>query len=191
LPEHLDRIADGLARDTSRRGFLAKVGGAVVALTASRTVGTLIEPGDAEAHHFCGHTYTTGSCPHPTGLPRINSRGFPLRHGDGHPVDDLGRPVNDSGQPVNSQGQPLLGPDGLPLPPGPRTRVCDRVEEVYGFRTQIDGAWYRCCGGRVRKLIDCCAHHGKRINGDAALRGYCYGNRKVFCVMYYETRVPC
>ena len=92
---------------------------------------------------------------------------------------------------MDSQGRPLLGPDGLTLPPGPRTRVCDRVQEVYGFRTQIDGAWYRCCGGRVRKLVDCCAHHRKRINGDAALRGYCYRDRKVFCVMYYDTRVPC
>ena len=79
VPEHLDRLTDSLARDTSRRGFLARVGGALVALTAARTVGSLIEPGDSEAFHFCGHTFTTGSCPHPTGLPRIDSRGFPLR----------------------------------------------------------------------------------------------------------------
>ena len=71
-------FSDAIARDTSRRGFLARVGGALVALTAARTVGTLIEPGDSEAFHFCGHTFTTGSCPHPTGLPRIDSRGFPL-----------------------------------------------------------------------------------------------------------------
>ena len=45
--------------------------------------------------------------------------------------------------------------------------------------------------GTVRKLWDCCAHHDKRINGDAALRGYCYGGRKVFCVTYYQTHVPC
>ena len=29
------------------------------------------------------------------------------------------------------------------------------------------------------------------MNGDAALTGYCYRGRKVFCVMYYDTRVPC
>ena len=63
--------------------------------------------------------------------------------------------------------------------------------ERYGFRTFIDGAWYRCCGGHVRKLVDCCAHHHTRINGDAALTGYCYHGRKVFCVMYHQTRVPC
>ena len=31
----------------------------------------------------------------------------------------------------------------------------------------------------------------RRINGDAALTGYCYGGRKVFCVTYYQTHVPC
>ena len=83
MPEHLDRFTDSLARDTSRRGFLARVGGALVALTAARTVGTLIEPGDSEAFHFCGHIFTTDSCPHPTGLPRIDVHGFPLRAADG------------------------------------------------------------------------------------------------------------
>jgi hypothetical protein len=99
--------------------------------------------------------------------------------------------VNDAGQAVDDQGQPLHGPDGRPLPPAPRTRLCDRVADIYGFRTQNDGAWYRCCGGKVRKLLDCCAFHNTRINGDAALTAYCFGGRKVFCVQYYDTRVPC
>jgi len=30
-----------------------------------------------------------------------------------------------------------------------------------------------------------------RINGDRSLKGYCYENRKVFCVMYFQTKVPC
>ena len=34
-------------------------------------------PGEAEAYHFCGHIYTTDSCPHPTGLPRIDAHGLP------------------------------------------------------------------------------------------------------------------
>jgi hypothetical protein len=191
VPERLAQITDGLARDTSRRGFLARVGGALMALTAARTVGSLVEPGDSEAFHFCGHIFTTASCPHPTGLPRIDSRGFPLRADDGHPVDDIGRPVNEAGQPVDDGGQLLRGPDGRTLPPAPRTRVCDRVQDIYGFRTSIDGSWYRCCGGKVRKLVDCCAHRNTRINGDAALTGYCFRGRKVFCVLYYDTRVPC
>jgi hypothetical protein len=56
---------------------------------------------------------------------------------------------------------------------------------------RVDGAWYRCCGGRVRKLVDCCTTGTRRINGDKALKGYCYDGRKVFCVMYYDTKVPC
>ena len=191
MPEHLDRLADSLARDTSRRGFLARVGGALMALGAARTVGSLVEPGESEAFHFCGHIFTTGSCPHPTGLPRIDSRGFALRASDGVPVDDIGRPVNEAGQPVDEDGQLLLAPDGRPLPPAPRTPVCDRVQDIYRIRTAVDGAWYRCCGGKVRKLVDCCSRNRTRVNGDAALTGYCFAGRKVFCVMYYDTRVPC
>ena len=63
--------------------------------------------------------------------------------------------------------------------------------EQHDFKTSIDGAWYRCCGGRVRKLVDCCSYSRKRINGDASLTGYCYKGRRVFCVMYFQTKVPC
>ncbi len=191
MPEHLAKVSDSLARDTSRRGFLARVGGALLGAAAAPAVGAVVKPGDAEAYHFCGHIFTTGSCPHPAGLPRIDSRGFPLSPGDGAPIDDLGRPVNDAGQPVDGAGQPLLDPDGRPLPPAPRTRVCDRVRGIYDIHTVVDGVWYRCCGGRVRKLTDCCSKHRTRINGDQALTGYCFKGRKVFCVMYYDTQVPC
>ena len=57
--------------------------------------------------------------------------------------------------------------------------------------THTDGAWYRCCGGHVRKLVDCCTTGRRRINGDRALTGYCYAGRKVFCVMYFDTKVKC
>ena len=193
MPEHLDRFTDSLARDTSRRGFLARVGGALVALTAARTVGNLIGPSESEATYytFCGHTYTTGSCPHPAGLPRIDSRGFPLRASDGQPIDDIGRTVNGDGQPIDEDGQILSDAEGNPLPPAPRTTLCDRAGDLYGFKPHVDGSWYRCCGGKVRQLRDCCAHRNTRINGDAALTGYCYGGRKVFCVQYYDTKVPC
>jgi hypothetical protein len=55
----------------------------------------------------------------------------------------------------------------------------------------MQGSWFRCCGGQIRKLMDCCANSPKRINGDAALHGYCYGRRNVFCVTYYDTGLPC
>jgi hypothetical protein len=212
-----DRL-ESLAANTSRRGFLARVGGALVAATAGGAVGKLIEPGQADAHHFCGHTFTTGSCPHPSGLPRIDSRGYPVRPKDGRPINDhgrlvdshgkpvdrhgnpldnIGRHVNGRGEPVDKSGRVVTDPDGRPLPPAPRTKlgsrtkVCDRVGRRFGFQTQFDGSWYRCCGGTVRKLVDCCSHSDRRINGDAALEGYCFRGRKVFCVMYLQTKVPC
>lgn len=182
---------DSLAGDTSRRGFLARAGAAITALTAGGLVARAVKPGEADAYHFCGHTYTTGSCLHPTGLPRIDAHGYPLRASDGQRVDDLGRAVNELGQPLDSHGKVLHDPDGRPLPPAPRTKVCEATSRVYGFDPHVDGSWYRCCGGTVRKLCDCCALTQKRINGDAALEGYCYRGRKVFCVMYFQTKVPC
>lgn len=180
-----------LAR-SSRRGFLERLGVAVMGLAGARSVAQLALPDDAESYtNFCGHTYTTGNCPHPTGLPRIDRRGYPLRASDGHPVDDLGRPIDSKGYPVNAKGHLLRGPDGEPLSPAPRSQVCPAAGERYGLNLQTDGSWYRCCGGRVRRLMDCCGYTGVRINGDAALTGYCYSGRKVFCVQYYETSVPC
>ena len=158
----MTRLSDRLASGTSRRGFLSRVSGAVMGLTGAGTVAGLVAPGEAEAYHFCGHIYTTDSCPHPTGLPRIDSRGYPLR-----------------------------AADGRPLPVAPRTPVCDAVADRFAIRTKVDGAWYRCCGGRIRKLVDCCSPSDRRINGDASLTGYCYKGRKVFCVMYYDTRIKC
>jgi hypothetical protein len=186
-----ERLSDRLAAATSRRGFLARAGGAVMALAGARTAGSLIAPGEAEAYHFCGHIYTTDSCPHPTGLPRIDRRGLPLRARDGRAVDDLGRPIDAAGAPVDDAGQPLTDADGRRLPAASRTAVCEAVGERWGFSTQIDGAWYRCCGGQVRKLVDCCSYSRRRINGDASLTGYCYKGRRVFCVMYFQTKVPC
>jgi len=191
-----DRVAgalDSLAGNTSRRGFLSRLGAALVGVTAGGVVARAVKPGDADAFHFCGHIFTTGSCPHPHGpsLPRIDGNGFPLRAGDGKPIDNLGREVDGRGRPVDGGGNVLRDPDGRPLPLAPRTRVCDETSRRYGFPTTVDGGWYRCCGGQVRKLVDCCARSQRRINGDDALEGYCYRGRKVFCVMYFQTKVPC
>jgi hypothetical protein len=173
-------IADGLATSTSRRGFLARVSKTLSLAAGAGAVGALVDAGDADAFHFCGHIYTTDSCPHPTGLPRIDAHGYPLRAADGVPLDDLGRPVDAAGHPVDAHGRPLLDPDGRPLPAAPRSRVCqDGVARRFDLRTRIDGAWYRCCGGHVRKLVDCCAYTRRRINGDAdaSVPDCCCGTR--------------
>lgn len=187
----LGALAEGLAARTSRRGLLARVGQALVAGSAASLVSAAVKPGEADAYHFCGHIYTTGSCPHPTGLPRIDARGYPLRARDGAPVDDLGRPVDRRGRAVDGRGRLLRDPDGRPVPVATRTRVCDAAADAFDFTPHVDGSWYRCCGGHVRKLVDCCAYRRERVNGDRALTGYCYEGRKVFCVMYFQTKVPC
>jgi hypothetical protein len=189
-----DRIGealDSLAGDTSRRGFLARVGAGLLAATVGGVVARAVKPGDADAFHLCGHIFTTGSCIHPLGLPRVDARGYPIRPSDGRPVDNIGRIVNDRGEPIGEDGQRLRDPDGLPMPPAPRTKVCQQTAKEYDIEAQLQGAWYRCCDGRVRKLWDCCSTHDRRINGDEALQGYCYRNRKVFCVTYFQTHVPC
>jgi hypothetical protein len=188
LPERLSELVAGRA---SRRGFLAKLGWSLTGAAVGSGLGATLRPGEADAFHFCGHAYTTGGCPHPTGLPRVDARGYPLRASDGHPVDDLGRPIDRHGRPLDEQGRLLVDPDGRPLPPASRTKLCAAAGERYGFKPYNDGAWYRCCGGHVRKLLDCCGYTSRRINGDAALTGYCYAGRKVFCTQYYQTKVPC
>ena len=179
------------ASHTSRRAFLGRAGAATAAAAGAGMVGSVIRPGDAEAYHFCGHIYTTDGCPHPTGLPRIDRRGLPLRAADGRRVDDLGRLVDRDGRPVDEDGRPLTDMEGRPLPEAPRTPVCRAAATRFSLRTRTDGSWYRCCDGRVRKLVDCCAAHPRRINGDKSLTGYCYDNRKVFCVMFFQSSVPC
>jgi hypothetical protein len=187
-------LSDAVVRQSSRRGFLERLGGAVIALAGAQTIASAALPTDADANYytnFCGHTYTTGNCPAPTGLPRIDRNGYPLRAADGVPVDDLGRPVNAEGQPIDAAGRVLTDADGVPLAPAPRTRVCETAGEDYNVELALDGSWYRCCGGTVRRIRDCCGVTNVRINGDAALTGYCYPGRHVFCVTYYQTSMPC
>ena len=192
-------LAHRLASSTTRRSFIGVIGAALLGLTADRasSAGRAPIPGTERVpggwFGFCGHYWTTGSCKGPYKLPRVDRQGKPLRPADGRPVDDAGRLVNDLGQPVDEAGSRLLGANGVPLPPGTRTRLCqDGVRRRYKLDDAVlQGSWYRCCDGQIRKLWDCCSASRTRINGDASLRGYCYGNRRVFCVVYVDTGVPC
>jgi hypothetical protein len=39
--------------------------------------------------------------------------------------------------------------------------------------------------------VDCCSFSRRRINGDASVVGYCWGGRRVYCVMYYDSGLRC
>jgi hypothetical protein len=199
-PDPLVRLAGALAHRiasrTTRRSFLAGLGAAAMALVAPRGgSGRGMVPGTEPVSGwfgFCGHYWTTGSCPSPHHLPRVDQQGYPVRPSDGRPVDNLGRLVDVEGLPIDESGARLTGPDGAPLPRAPRTRICeDWVPERFGIRTESQGSWYRCCAGEIRKLWDCCSRARTRINGDEALRGYCDPGHRVFCVVYVDTGVPC
>src|SRR5665213_558671 len=81
-------LSDAVVRQSSRRSFLERLGGAVIGLAGASALTSAVLPDEADAYtNFCGHTYTTGNCPAPTGLPRIDRQGYPLRAHDGVPVD--------------------------------------------------------------------------------------------------------
>jgi hypothetical protein len=175
LERVVERGAVALAGRTSRRSFLGRLGAGVVALAGGRFVAEALRPELAGAHHICGHTYTTGSCPHPYApLTRIDHFGYPIHPRFGYPVDD-------SGKIYTSRDQK-------------RSKICQgTVPDKYPFtgKPRYGGGWSRCCHGQIRRIHDCCSYSDKRINGDASVRGYCYGGRKVFCIAYRETNIPC
>ncbi len=136
---------------------------------------TALAPERAEAHHVCGHTYTTNSCPHPYGgASRIDKYGKPV-----HPT--YGYPVDEKGDLYTSRSQR-------------RRKICEkRVPAMYPSTGNpvFGGGWSACCNGRIRRIYDCCSFSDTRINGDASVTGYCYNGRKVFCILYRDLRTTC
>ena len=164
-----------LASQSSRRSFLGRLGGGFVALVGGSFVAMALDPERAGAHHICGHTFTTGSCPHPfSPKSRVDKHGYPLHPEQGYPIDD-------NGDIYTSRNQT-------------RSKMCEEtVPRLYpetGNPIQ-GGGWSRCCKGRVRTIYDCCSFHDKRINGDAAVTGYCLNGRKVFCIGYRDLNSRC
>jgi hypothetical protein len=170
-----ERSGVSLATRTSRRSFLGRLGRGLVALAGGTFAASAMDEKRAEAFHICGHIFTTGSCPHPFHpQTRIDRYGYPV-----HPVH--GYPVDDQGALYTSRAQK-------------RSRICeDLVPEQYRYTkpVKLEGTWARCCNGRVRVVVDCCSRSRTRINGDASLIGYCHQGRRVFCITYRESKVPC
>jgi hypothetical protein len=172
----IERIERGLATSTTRRSFLARVGRTAVAFAGGGLVASVLAPERAEAHHICGHTYTTGSCPHPySPLSRTDRYGYPVHPTYGYPVDDRGEMFRDPGTQR-------------------RSKTCEETtRKAYRFLrdARYGGGWTRCCSGRLRHIQDCCSTSSIRINGDYAVRGYCPVGLKVFCITYRELTKSC
>jgi hypothetical protein len=174
-PTSAERAGTELAKRTSRRSFLGRVGRTVVALAGGGLVASALAPERAEAHHICGHTYTTNSCPHPYDpLSRTDAYGYPVHPTYGYPVDDQGYLYVSQRQQRSKTCQTFL-PQHYPFVHHPR----------YG------GGWSRCCSNRIRHIQDCCSSSRIRINGDASVRGYCPSDLRVFCITYQELNVRC
>ena len=171
----MEKASVGLAARSGRRSFLGRVGKGMIALVGGQYVAVALAPGRAEAYHICGHTYTTGSCPHPFHpKTRGDQYGYPVHPRYGYPVDDRGRIYTKRSQ--------------------RRRQICEEVvpsKYPYTGSPVFGGGWSRCCGGRVRRIADCCSYSDTRINGDASLTGYCHAGRKVFCIGYRDTNTRC
>lgn len=175
LDRALESASVGLAERTTRRSFLGRLGSGFVAFVGGPLVAVALSPGRAEAHHICGHTFTTGSCPHPyRPRSRVDRYGRPVHPRYGYPVDDKGNIYRSRSQTRRKMCEEVV-PDRYPYTGKP----------VYG------GGWSRCCGGRVRRIADCCSYSRTRINGDASVTGYCYKGRRVFCIGYRDLNVRC
>jgi hypothetical protein len=171
----VERTSISLAARTGRRSFLGRLGKGFVALVGGSFVAAALAPGRAEAHHVCGHTYTTGSCPHPFAPhSRIDRHGYPLHPKHGYPVDDRGDIYTDRSQKRSKTCQEVV-PRRYPYVKNPR----------YG------GGWSRCCNGRIRHISDCCSYSRTRINGDGSVTGYCYNGTRVFCIAYRDLNTRC
>ena len=188
----VSRAVESLAGDTSRRGFLARVGGAITALAAGGLVARAVKPGEADAFHFCGHIYTTGSCLHPTGTPadrraRLSAAG--LRRPAGRQPRPSGEPQGGAGQ-RRRQGAAAI-PTGARCPRRRGPRSATRPAACTGSRPTSTAAGIAAARATCASWSTAAPTPRRRINGDAALEGYCYRGRKVFCVMYFQTQVPC
>lgn len=175
LERSVESAAVGLAGSTSRRSFLGRLGTGFVALVGGPLVANALKPQRAEAHHVCGHTFTTDSCPHPFAPhSRVDRYGYPVHPRHGYPIDDNGD-IYSSRQQTRRKMCEEIVPEKYPYTGNPR----------YG------GGWARCCNGRIRRIADCCSYSRKRINGDASVTGYCYSGTRVFCIGYRDTNIRC
>ncbi len=126
--ERVGRALESLAGDTSRRGFLARVGGAMTAVDRRRRWSRARSSPATPTPSTSAATPTRPAPAPPDGpaLPRIDHDGYPLRPSDGQPIDNLGRPVNARGEPVDDKGKTAARPRRTPAAAGAADQICER-----------------------------------------------------------------
>src|SRR3954469_18603469 len=107
-PDHLidsaaRSLSTRLASGMTRRSFLGRMGGAVLAATGGAAVAAAVEPEQSEAFHLCGHIWTTGPCPQPAPAP-------PLRR----PLLDAGLLAEPARAPADRQERLSAPPERRP-----------------------------------------------------------------------------
>ena len=164
---------DELARRTSRRSFLGRLGRTVVAIAGGSMVAVALEPDRAEAHHICGHLFTTGSCPHPFSPLEDGRLRVPGASALGYPVDDDGAIYLSERQTRRKVCRPWCRAVPVRAEPAVRRRLEPLLQRT---RSAYPGLLFD------RRHSDQRRRRGARLLPRA---------RKVFCITYRELNVRC
>ena len=185
-------IGESLALSTSRRGFLARPSRLLALLAGGGAVAALVRPGEADA----SASVATSTRPIPARIrrdcpvstPRASRFAPPTVTGS---TTSGGRPTLRGSQSMRTVRRSWTQ----------RACRCLRRRAVVSARTSSRRGSHGLRTSTVPGIAAAaamCANSStaargppRRINGDAALTGYCYAGRRVYCVMYYDTKIPC
>ena len=192
-----DRIGealDSLAGDTSRRGFLARVGAALVAGTAGGVVAKVVKPGDAGRLHELLRPHLHDRLVHPPARPaagRLARLSDPPRR---RQAGRQHRPAGEQARDCRSthDGSLMRDPDGLPAAAGAADQDLQaRPRQSTDSRPIRRAPGTGAAGGPSASSGTAAPTTTGGSTATPPCSGYCYGGRKVFCVTYYQTHVPC
>ena len=153
-------LSESVAGSAARgAGFLARTGRLLVGARRRRPrAGARCAPRRPRPSTSAATSTRPARARIPSGLPRIDAQGLSAARGR--------RQAGRRPRPRRRQARPARRRQGrrcCATPTAARCRrrrarrVCTRRPRVR-LPPQIDGAWYRCCGGHVRKLVDCCGY---------------------------------
>ena len=178
--------------DTSRRGFLARVGAAMTAVTAGGVGREGGEAGRGRRLPLLRSHLHDRLVPAPDRACR-GSTGAATRCAP--PTDSRsttsGGAVNGRGSRSTTTATRFATPTAARCRPRRGPGSARRPRASTASRPRSTAAGIAAAAARSASSSTAAPTHDKRINGDAALEGYCYRGRKVFCVMYFQTKVPC